>query len=66
MPSRSELSQLYSTGARLAPTIHQPQNWPYEVPHTLYEAYMWPPHDVGGQADAPIVFEEKKKRSCGS
>jgi len=60
MPSRSETRQIYETGTQLKPTIHQEQDWPYEVPHVLYEAYIWPPHDVGGQPSAPQIFEEKE------
>jgi thiocyanate hydrolase subunit beta len=61
MPSRSDLRQLYDVGGQLAPTIHQSQNWPYEIPHDQYEAYLWPPHDVGGQPDVPVVYEEKEE-----
>ena len=50
MPSWSELRQIYDAGAQLTPAVHQPQDWPYEVPHTLYEAYMWPLHDEIGRA----------------
>ena len=60
MPSSSETRQIYETGTQLRPTIHQEQDWPYEVPHTRYEALIWPPHDVGGQAAAPQIFEEKE------
>jgi hypothetical protein len=61
MPSRSELRQLYDTGARLAPAIHKPLDWPYEVSHALYGAYLCPPHDVAGQPDAPVQYEEKEE-----
>ena len=61
MPSRSELRQYYEIGAQLAPAIHQHQDWPYEVPHPQYVAYMAPPHDVGGEADAPVRYEEKEE-----
>jgi hypothetical protein len=61
MPSRSELRQYYEIGAQLAPAIHQHQDWPYEVPHSRYVAYMAPPHDVGGEADAPVRYEEKEE-----
>jgi len=59
MPSRSGLRQLYDVGAQLAPTVHQAQNWTYEIPHHRFEAYMWPSHDVGGQPDSPVQYEEK-------
>ena|ERR1700733_6110993 len=61
MPSRSNLRRLFETGARLAPAIHQPQDWPYEVTHDLYEAYVWPSHDVAGQPDTPVQYEEKEE-----
>ncbi|MFH5926989.1 nitrile hydratase subunit beta [Roseomonas xinghualingensis] len=60
MPSPSETRQIYETGTQLRPTIHQEQDWPYEVPHIRYEALIWPPHDVGGQPAAPQIFEEKE------
>ncbi len=60
MPSPSETRHIYETGSQLKPTIHHEQDWPYEVPHILYEAYIWPPHDVGGQPCAPQIFEEKE------
>ena len=63
MPSRNELSQFYSTGAQLFPAIQQRPDWPYpdQIPHTLYQAYIWPLHDVGGQAAPPAVFEDKEE-----
>jgi hypothetical protein len=61
MPSRIDLRQLYDAGAQLAPTLHQAQNWAYEIPHERFEAYMWPSHDVGGQPDAPVQYEEKEE-----
>ena len=60
MPSPSETRRIYETGSQLMPMIHQEQDWPYEVPHILYEAYIWPPHDVGGQPSVPQIFEEKE------
>ncbi len=61
MPSRSDLHQLYKIVGQLAPAIHQPQNAPYEVTHAQYGAYMRPPHDVGGEPDVPIQYEEKEE-----
>lgn len=60
MPSHSETRKIYEAGSHLMPAIHQAQDWPYEVPHALYEAYIWPTHDVGGQPYAPQIFEEKE------
>src|SRR5271157_1433236 len=61
MPTRSDLRQYYEIGAQLAPAIHQHQDWPYEVPHPQYVASMAPPHDVGGQPDAPVRYEDKEE-----
>src|SRR6202045_2518829 len=33
----------------------------YEVTGPLYRAYMHPPHDVGGQPDVPVHYEEKEE-----
>ena len=56
MPARRDLDRLYDIGSQLAPAIHQAQNWPYDVPHAQYDASLWPPHDVGGQPDAPVRY----------
>lgn len=61
MPSRSSLHHLYEIGAQLAPIAHQSEDWPYEVPHDKFAAYMWPPHDVGGQPVEPVQYEEKEE-----
>ena len=61
MPSRSDLRQYYETEAQIAPLIHQQQDWPYEVPHPRFVAYMVPPHDVGGEGDTPVRYEEKEE-----
>ena len=61
MPSRGDLDVLYRIGSQLAPAVHEAQNWPYDVPHAQYEASLWPPHDVGGQPDAPVRYEEKEE-----
>jgi hypothetical protein len=60
MPSPKETRKIYETGSQVMPAIHKEQDWPYEVPHTLYEAYIWPTHDVGGQPCPPQIFEEKE------
>jgi hypothetical protein len=61
MPSRSDLRQYYDTSAQLAPLVHQQNDWPYEVSHSQYVAAMVPPHDVGGQPDVPVLYEEKEE-----
>jgi thiocyanate hydrolase subunit beta len=32
-----------------------------ETPAPLFRAYMHPPHDVGGQRDVPVYYEEKEE-----
>ena len=61
MPSRGDLDVPYRIGAQLGPAVHEAQNWPYDVPHDRYEAALWPPHDVGGQPDAPVRYEDKEE-----
>ena len=61
MSSRTELHREQEIIGSLQPAIHSPQNWNYEVPSPLYRAYMHPPHDVGGQYDVPVYYEEKEE-----
>jgi hypothetical protein len=60
-PPRSALVQQQKTIGTLQPAITEPQSWNYEIPHALYKAYMHPIHDVGGQADTPVRYEEKEE-----
>lgn len=61
MTSRNDLQEYYNVGARLSPIVHRKDDWPYEVEHTEFVAYMVPPHDVGGQPDVPVIYEEKEE-----
>lgn len=61
MSSRSALTQQQKIIGTLQPAITTPQNWNYEIPGPLYDAYMHPPHDVGGQHDVPVYYEEKEE-----
>jgi hypothetical protein len=61
MPLRTELTHERTTIGALQPAIHSPQNWNYELTGLLYQAYMHPPHDVGGQPDVSVHFEEKEE-----
>ena len=61
MAARNELRQQQDLIGSIQPALHVPQNWNYAVDHPLYKAYMHPPHDVGGQFDAPSVYEEKEE-----
>ena len=66
MPSRSDLEMLYRIGSQLGPAIHEPQNWPYDVPHAQYEASLWPPHDGGGSPTRRSARKTRKRNSGSS
>jgi thiocyanate hydrolase subunit beta len=61
MTSRPELRRQYDLIASIQPALHVPQNWNYENSSPLYDALMHPPHDVGGQHDIPVYYEEKEE-----
>ena len=47
----------------LQPALHLPQHAPYpdEVDNAHYRAYTRMSHDVGGEPDVPITWEEKEE-----
>ncbi len=47
----------------LQPALHKPQQAPYpdEIDHSLYRAYTRSAHDVGGEPDTPMTWEEKEE-----
>ncbi len=49
--------------SQLRPALHRLQDWAYpdELDHALFSAYMKTPHDVGGEPDAPVKFDEKEE-----
>ena len=61
MPSRNIVQEQYDVIGEFAPAIHHTQTAPYEVTPAQYMAYMHPVHDVGGQADMPVQYEEKQE-----
>jgi hypothetical protein len=63
MSPRSNLKQHYDLVGQLQPVIHQPQHAPSSVSHAFYQAYMRAPHDVGGEPDVPILYEEKEEEA---
>ncbi len=48
---------------QLQPALHRPQHAPYPdaIDHALFRAYMRTSHDVGGEPDIPIRWEEKQE-----
>lgn len=61
MSQHESLTRQQSAVASLQPALSVPQNWNYEIPRALYDAYMHPIHDVGGQPDVPVFYEEKEE-----
>ncbi len=59
---KSVLSHLDLVG-RLQPALHQETHAPYpdEVDNAHYRAYTRCAHDVGGERDVPIPWEEKEE-----
>jgi len=47
----------------MQPALHKATHAPYpdEIDHTLWRAYTRSAHDIGGEADVPIVYEEKEE-----
>jgi hypothetical protein len=63
MPSRSGPREQQQFIGQIAPAIHEIRNAPYEVSHAQYAAYMQPVHDIGGQPDLPVQYEEKEEEA---
>ncbi|MFZ0836496.1 MAG: hypothetical protein WAM77_03495 [Xanthobacteraceae bacterium] len=61
MTSRPKLRQQYEIISSFQPALHVPQNWNYENSEPLFRALLHPPHDVGGQHDVPVYYEEKEE-----
>lgn len=61
MSTRPTLLRQQQVISSIQPAISTPQTWNYEIPEALYDAYMHPIHDVGGQPDIPVAYEEKEE-----
>jgi hypothetical protein len=63
MSTRSEVIKHINLVGQLQPALHHPQHAPYPdaIDHNLYRAYMRSSHDVGGEPDVPIRWEEKEE-----
>jgi hypothetical protein len=61
MPSRGEVRRQQDIKGRLAPAIHETQTAPYDIPSAWYAAFMQPVHDIGGEPDVPVPYEEKEE-----
>lgn len=63
MSSRKQLMKHYQLVGQLQPALHAPQHAPYPdtIDHALYRAYTRSAHDIGGEPDVPITWEEKEE-----
>lgn len=63
MSIRSEVLKHLNLVGQLQPALHVPQHAPYPdaFDHSLFRAYLRSPHDVGGEPDVPITWEEKEE-----
>lgn len=61
--TREEVLRHIQTVSSLQPALHKQTHAPApdEIDHTLFRAYTRPVHDIGGEADVPIHFEEKEE-----
>lgn len=58
---RSALREHQEIMGQIAPAIHETRTAPYEITHAQYTAYMRPVHDLGGEYDTPVQYEEKEE-----
>lgn len=63
MSSRNKLMKHFQLVGQLQPALHAPQHAPYPdtIDHAHYRAYLRSSHDVGGEPDVPITWEEKEE-----
>jgi hypothetical protein len=62
-PTRAGMASMGDPVSEIRPALHRLRDWPYpdEIDHALYNAYMKLSHDVGGEPDAPVIYEEKEE-----
>jgi len=62
-PTREKVMRHLDLVGHLQPAIHLPQHAPYpdDVSNDYYRAYTRSAHDVGGEYDVPIQYEEKEE-----
>jgi len=61
--TRQEVLHHIDVIGQLQPALHKQTHAPYpdEIDHTLFRAYTRMPHDIGGEPDVPIRWEEKEE-----
>lgn len=62
-PTREKVMRHLNTVGQLQPALHKQTHAPYPdaIDNTLFRAYLRSPHDVGGEPDVPIQWEEKQE-----
>jgi Nitrile hydratase beta subunit, N-terminal len=63
VPSRSGLMRHFDLVGQLQPAYHQAEHAPYpdKIDHAHFRALMRSSHDVGGEPDVPIQWQEKEE-----
>ncbi|MEU0503447.1 hypothetical protein [Nocardia sp. NPDC005998] len=59
MSSPNRFDEMQSRVADIAPVFRTPLDSPYEISNELFAALRHVLHDVGGQPDVPIEYQEK-------
>lgn len=62
-PTRKKVMKHIDIVGHLQPALHQPQHAPFpdEVDNAHFKAYMRTSHDVGGEPDVSIPWQEKEE-----
>lgn len=62
-PTRKKVMKHIDIVGHLQPALHQPQHAPFpdEVDNAHFRAYMRTSHDVGGEPDVSIPWQEKEE-----
>ena len=62
-PTRKSVLRHLELVGHLQPALHIPQHAPYpdDVDNAYFRAYTRSAHDVGGEYDVPIEYEEKEE-----
>lgn len=62
-PTHADLMRHLDIVTQLQPAYHRPQHAPYpdEIDRAHYRAVLRSSHDVGGEPDVPIRWEEKEE-----
>ncbi len=62
-PERKKAMEHINIGCQLQPALHVPQHAPFPdlISNAHFRAYTRAVHDVGGEPDVPIQWEEKEE-----